>query len=59
MSTVFDRVKKVQEFRRSCSSADTRKYADSPTLPTRLAYYSNNEESVQSKWCFQPTIFLH
>ncbi len=44
-ATVFDRVKKVQEFRRSCSSADTRKYADSPTLPTRLAYYSNNEET--------------
>ena len=43
--TVIDRVKKVQEFRRSCSSPDTRKYADSPTLPTRLAYYSNNKET--------------
>ncbi len=37
---VMERVRKVKEFRLSCNSPDTQKYAERPTLPTRLAYYS-------------------
>jgi type I restriction-modification system DNA methylase subunit len=41
---VMERITKVKEFRQSCKSADTQKYADRPMLPTRLAYYSENRD---------------
>lgn len=44
-SSVMDRITKVKEFRLSCSSPDTRKYAERPMLPTRLAYYSEDRNS--------------
>ena len=37
---IYERVKKVREFRLDCPSPDTRRYADSPTLPVRLCFYS-------------------
>ena len=43
--SIMDRVKKVREFRLSCKSSDTQKYADRPTLPTRLAYYSEDRNT--------------
>ncbi|MBR2914900.1 MAG: SAM-dependent DNA methyltransferase [Clostridia bacterium] len=43
--SIMDRVKKVREFRLSCKSPDTQKYADRPTLPTRLAYYSEDRNT--------------
>ncbi len=42
---VLERINKVREFRLSCNSPDTQKYADRPTLPTRLAYYSEDRNS--------------
>lgn len=42
---VMERISKVREFRQSCSSPDTQKYADRPTLPTRLAYYSEERNT--------------
>lgn len=44
-SIIKERVQKVREFRLSCNSLDTQKYADRPTLPTRMAYYSDNEDT--------------
>ena len=38
--TIYERVKKVREFRLHCPSPDTQRYADSPTLPVRLCFYS-------------------
>ena len=37
---IYERVKKVREFRLDCPSPDTQRYADSPTLPVRLCFYS-------------------
>ena len=42
---VMERIRKVKEFRLSCNSPDTQKYADRPTLPTRMAYYSEDRNS--------------
>lgn len=39
------KIKMVKEFRLSCNSPDTQKYAERPTLPTRMAYYSNNDDT--------------
>lgn len=36
------RVKNVREFRLSCPSPDTNHYADKPTFPVRLRYYSED-----------------
>jgi len=43
--SVMDRISKVKEFRLSCNSPDTQKYAERPTLPTRMAYYSEDRDS--------------
>ena len=43
--SVMDRIDKVYNFRKSCKSEDTQKYADRPMLPTRLAYYSNDQHT--------------
>lgn len=43
--TVLERISKVKEFRLSCNSPDTQKYAERPTLPTRLAYYSEKRDT--------------
>ena len=40
----MERIEKVRKFRLECKSPDTNKYADRPMLPTRMAYYSNNED---------------
>ena len=40
----MDRINKVKKFRLSCKSPDTNSYASRPMLPTRMAYYSNNED---------------
>ena len=37
---VYERVKKVREFRLACPSPDTQRYADTPSLPVRLCFYS-------------------
>ena len=42
---VMERIEKVRAFRLSCNSPDTQKYADRPTLPTRLAYYSEERNT--------------
>lgn len=42
---VMDRVKKVREFRLSCPSPDTNHYADKPTYPVRLRYYSEERNN--------------
>lgn len=42
---VLERIQKVRDFRTYCKSPDTQKYADRPTLPTRLAYYSEDRDS--------------
>ena len=39
---VKERIKKVQEFRENCASADTRKFASVPTAPTRYRYYNTS-----------------
>ena len=39
----MERINKVKEFRLSCKSPDTNSYANRPMLPTRLAYYSDND----------------
>lgn len=44
-SSVMNRIAKVKEFRLSCNSPDTQKYAERPMLPTRLAYYSEDRNS--------------
>lgn len=36
----LERVKQVREFRCNCPSPDTQHYADKPTYPVRLRYYS-------------------
>ena len=43
---IMERVKNVREFRLSCPSPDTNHYADKPTFPVRLRYYS--EDTVVS-----------
>ena len=40
---IMERINKVKEFRLSCKSPDTNSYANRPMLPTRLAYYSDND----------------
>lgn len=40
---LLSRVKKVKEFRLSCPSPDTNRYAEKPTLPVRLRFYSLNK----------------
>ena len=40
----MDRINKVRNFRLSCKSPDTNSYANRPMLPTRMAYYSDNED---------------
>lgn len=42
---VVDRVKKVREFRVNCPSPDTNHYADKPTYPVRLRYYSEERNN--------------
>lgn len=42
---VVDRVKKVREFRLNCPSPDTNHYADKPTYPVRLRYYSEERSN--------------
>lgn len=42
---VMERVKKVREFRLSCPSPDTNHYADKPTYPVRLRYYSEERNN--------------
>lgn len=42
---VMERVKKVREFRLSCPSLDTNHYADKPTYPVRLRYYSEERNN--------------
>lgn len=42
---IKEQIQKVRDFRLSCNSLDTQKYADRPTLPTRMAYYSDNEDT--------------
>lgn len=42
---VVDRVKKVREFRLNCPSPDTNHYADKPTYPVRLRYYSEERNN--------------
>lgn len=44
-ASVMERISKVKEFRLSCNSPDTQKYAERPMLPTRLAYYSEDRDS--------------
>ena len=39
---IMERVKNVREFRLSCPSPDTNHYADKPTFPVRLRYYSED-----------------
>ncbi|MBQ9314640.1 MAG: class I SAM-dependent DNA methyltransferase [Clostridia bacterium] len=39
---IIERIKKVKEFRLSCPSPDTNRYAETPTLPVRLRFYSLN-----------------
>ena len=39
---IMERVKNVREFRLSCPSPDTNRYADKPTFPVRLRYYSED-----------------
>ena len=39
---IIERVKNVREFRLSCPSPDTNHYADKPTFPVRLRYYSED-----------------
>ena len=41
----MDRVKKVREFRLNCPSPDTNHYADKPTYPVRLRYYSEERNN--------------
>ena len=50
--SVMDRIDKVYNFRKSCKSEDTQKYADRPMLPTRLAYYSNDQhtDALSASW---------
>ena len=40
MPHLYNRIKRVKEFRESCPSPDTNRYANTPTLPVRLCYYS-------------------
>lgn len=40
----LDRINKVREFRLACKSPDTNSYANRPMLPTRMAYYTDNED---------------
>lgn len=42
---VMERIAKVKEFRLNCNSPDTQKYAERPMLPTRLAYYSDDQHT--------------
>ena len=42
LSLVKERIKKVQEFRESCNSPDTRKFAKVPMEPTRYRYYNTD-----------------
>ena len=44
-STIIERIQKVKNFRLACNSPDTQKYAERPTLPTRLAYYSEDRNT--------------
>ena len=39
---VKNRIKKVKEFRENCDSPDTRKFACTPTEPTRYRYYNTD-----------------
>ena len=41
----MNRVKKVREFRLNCPSPDTNHYADKPTYPVRLRYYSEERNN--------------
>ncbi len=41
---IMQRVENVRKFRLECKSPDTNSYADRPTLPTRMAYYTDNED---------------
>ena len=41
---IMQRVENVRKFRLECKSPDTNSYADRATLPTRMAYYTNNED---------------
>lgn len=43
--SVMERIAKVKDFRLSCNSPDTQKYAERPTLPTRLAYYTEDRNT--------------
>ena len=40
---ILERVERVREFRAASSSPDTKKYVDTPTLPARMAYYSDDQ----------------
>lgn len=42
---VLERVKKVRDFRINCPSLDTQHYAEKPTYPVRLRYYSEERTS--------------
>jgi len=42
---VLDRIEKVREFRLSCPSPDTNRYAELPMLPVRLRYYSEDRNT--------------
>ena len=42
---LVDRIAKVRDFRLACPSPDTNRYADLPTLPVRLRYYSEDRNT--------------
>lgn len=42
---VLERIKKVRDFRLNCPSLDTQHYAEKPTYPVRLRYYSEERTS--------------
>lgn len=50
---VLEKVQKVKEFRESCPSPDTNRYAKTPTLPVRLCFYS---EGIVSKSIALPKV---
>ena len=39
---ISSKIRKVQEFRASCDSPDTQRFADKPTEPTRYRYYNTS-----------------
>lgn len=42
---LVERIKNVRDFRLSCPSPDTNRYAELPTLPVRLRYYSEDRNT--------------